>query len=64
MDLFPIHLFVILVLANRYVLGRILRTLRRGQLDQVDDAFEPTVAIVSATTATPGRVAPPLGGHR
>ncbi len=46
MDLFPIHLFVILVLANRYVLGRILRTLRRGQLDQVDDAFEPTVAIV------------------
>jgi glycosyltransferase involved in cell wall biosynthesis len=43
-DLFPIHLIVILVLLNRYVLGRVVRTLF-GR-DEVDDGYAPRVAIV------------------
>lgn len=45
MDLFPVHVLVVMVLANRYVLGRLLRMLRRGP-EPVDDAYRPRVALV------------------
>jgi glycosyltransferase involved in cell wall biosynthesis len=43
-DLFPIHLLVVLVLLNRYVLGRVVRTVLAR--DDVDDGYVPRVAIV------------------
>lgn len=45
-DLFPIHLLILLVLTNRYVLGAVLKRLRGGHVDPVDPTLEPRVAIV------------------
>lgn len=45
-ELFPIHLLILVVLCNRYVLGAILKKVRGGEVDRKDPHFEPTVAIV------------------
>ena len=47
MDLFPVYLVVFLVFVNRYVLGLFLRRVRRRVFEEVDEAYEPTVAIVT-----------------
>lgn len=46
MELFPVHLFVLLLLMNRYVLGSALRRVRGARFDETRADFEPTVAIV------------------
>jgi cellulose synthase/poly-beta-1,6-N-acetylglucosamine synthase-like glycosyltransferase len=46
MELFPIQLLFLVVLMNRYILGPFLRRMRGGRFDEVDDAFEPRVAII------------------
>jgi cellulose synthase/poly-beta-1,6-N-acetylglucosamine synthase-like glycosyltransferase len=46
MELFPVHLFVLLLLMNRYVLGSTLRRLRGAKFDETRNDYEPTVAIV------------------
>lgn len=46
MELFPIHLLILVVLTNRYVLGALLKRLRGAYADPVHPGLEPTVAIV------------------
>lgn len=46
MELFPIHLFVLLLLMNRYLLGSALRRVRGLRFDETRSDYEPTVAIV------------------
>ncbi len=45
-ELIPIHMLLLVVLMNRYVLGPLLRRAKGAQVDQTTDGFEPTVAIV------------------
>lgn len=46
MELFPIQLLILVVLMNRYVLGGFLKRLRGERFDEIDEGYEPTVAIV------------------
>lgn len=46
MEIFPIHLLILVVLTNRYVLGALLKRFRGAYVDPVDPTLEPTVAIV------------------
>lgn len=46
MELFPVHLLVLVVIMNRYVLGPLLRRLQGEQFDLTDDTYEPSVTIV------------------
>ena len=46
MELFPIHLFVLLLLLNRYVLGSTLRRMKGERFDETRSDYEPPVAIV------------------
>ncbi len=46
MEMFPVHLFVLLLLMNRYVLGSTLRKLRGAKFDETRTDYEPAVAIV------------------
>jgi cellulose synthase/poly-beta-1,6-N-acetylglucosamine synthase-like glycosyltransferase len=46
MELFPVHLFVLLLLMNRYVVGSALRRIRGAKFDETRTDYEPTVAIV------------------
>ncbi|MGN6110777.1 MAG: glycosyltransferase [Kofleriaceae bacterium] len=46
MDTFPIYLFIFIVFLNRYVFGLYLTLVRRGQIDETVDGYEPTVTIV------------------
>ncbi|XXF81083.1 glycosyltransferase [Myxococcaceae bacterium GXIMD 01537] len=46
MELFPIQLLFLVVLMNRYVLGPFLRRMKGARFDEVDDTYEPTVAVV------------------
>lgn len=43
---FPIYLFIFIVFLNRYVFGLYLTLVRRGQIDETVDGYEPTVTIV------------------
>ncbi len=45
MELFPIHLLILMVIMNRYVLGRFLKRLKGERFDRTVE-WEPTVAIV------------------
>ena len=46
MELFPIHLLVLVVMMNRYVLGPLLRRTRGHRVDATDDSYQPTVCVV------------------
>jgi cellulose synthase/poly-beta-1,6-N-acetylglucosamine synthase-like glycosyltransferase len=46
MELFPVHLFVLLLLMNRYLLGSTLRRIKGLRFDETRSDYEPTVAIV------------------
>ena len=46
MELFPVHLLVLLVMINRYVLGPLLRRARPRRVDGTDDGYKPTVEVV------------------
>lgn len=46
MEFFPIQLLFVLVIINRYVLGRWLRRVKGADFDRVDDTYRPSVAIV------------------
>ncbi|HSP79186.1 MAG TPA: glycosyltransferase family 2 protein, partial [Myxococcaceae bacterium] len=46
MELFPVHLLVVLVLMNRYVLGPLLRRVRDDRVSATDDSYQPTVTVV------------------
>lgn len=46
MDVFPMHLLILLVFLNRYVFGLFLKRLRVGQPDATVD-WEPTVTVVT-----------------
>lgn len=46
MEIFPIHLLILIVLTNRYVLGALLKRIRATTVDPVQPGFEPRVAIV------------------
>jgi cellulose synthase/poly-beta-1,6-N-acetylglucosamine synthase-like glycosyltransferase len=46
MELFPIHLLVLVVMMNRYVLGPLLRRTRGHRVDATDDSYQPTVSVV------------------
>jgi cellulose synthase/poly-beta-1,6-N-acetylglucosamine synthase-like glycosyltransferase len=46
MDFFPVQLLVLLVLANRYVIGPLARRLLGRSFDATVDDYEPTVAFV------------------
>jgi N-acetylglucosaminyltransferase len=46
MKLFPVHLLVLVVMMNRYVLGPLLRRLRGRHVDATDDSYQPTVTVV------------------
>jgi cellulose synthase/poly-beta-1,6-N-acetylglucosamine synthase-like glycosyltransferase len=46
MELVPIELLILLVIASRYVFGRVARILRGKRFDPTVDDYEPTVAIV------------------
>lgn len=46
MELFPIQLFVLLLLVNRYIVGSTLRRFRGPKFDETRSDYEPTVAIV------------------
>lgn len=46
MELFPIHLLILVVLTNRYVLGALLKRIRVPHVDPVQPELEPRVAIV------------------
>ena len=43
----PLYLLVLLVWANRWLVGLYLRILRRSRFEAMDESFEPTVAIVT-----------------
>ena len=43
----PLYLLVLLVWANRWLVGLYLRIVRRSAFEAVDESFEPTVAIVT-----------------
>jgi N-acetylglucosaminyltransferase len=46
MELFPVHLLVLVVMMNRYVLGPLLRRVRGRWVDATDDGYQPTVTVV------------------
>ncbi|HEX8823056.1 MAG TPA: glycosyltransferase [Archangium sp.] len=46
MELFPVHLLVLVVMMNRYVLGPLLRRLRGARVDATDDSYQPTVMVI------------------
>ena len=46
MDTFPIYLFILLIFANRYILGLYLALLRGKKFDQKIEGYEPTVTVV------------------
>lgn len=46
LDLVPIQLLLLVLLANRYVLGPLLRRIRGEKFDETVDDYEPTVGIV------------------
>ncbi|MFL5353397.1 glycosyltransferase [Archangium sp.] len=46
MELFPVHLLVLMVMMNRYVLGPLLRRVRGRRVDATDDSYQPTVTVV------------------
>ncbi|WP_309896141.1 glycosyltransferase [Archangium sp.] len=46
MELFPVHLLVLVVMMNRYVLGPLLRRLRGARVDATDDAYQPSVMVI------------------
>lgn len=43
----PLYLLVLIVWANRWLVGLYLRLLRRSRFEIMDESFEPTVAIVT-----------------
>jgi N-acetylglucosaminyltransferase len=45
-ELFPVHLLLVIVLMDRYVLGPLLRRLLGASFDATTDEYEPTVAFV------------------
>lgn len=46
MEAFPIHLVILTVLMNRYVLGAVLKRLRGAHVDPVQPDLEPKVAVI------------------
>ncbi|MBM7116885.1 glycosyltransferase [Archangium primigenium] len=46
MELFPVHLLVLLVMMNRYVLGPLLKRFRGNRMDGTDPDYKPTVCVV------------------
>jgi cellulose synthase/poly-beta-1,6-N-acetylglucosamine synthase-like glycosyltransferase len=46
LDLLPIFLLLLVVFVNRYLIGTLLRMVKRKSYDEVDDTYEPTVAVV------------------
>jgi cellulose synthase/poly-beta-1,6-N-acetylglucosamine synthase-like glycosyltransferase len=46
MELFPVHLLVLVVMMNRYVLGPLLRRVRGARVDATDDGYQPTVMVI------------------
>ncbi len=46
MELFPVHLLVLVVMMNRYVLGPLLRRVRGARVDATDDDYQPTVMVI------------------
>ena len=46
METFPIYLFILLIFANRYILGLYLSLLRGKKFDQKIEGYEPTVTVV------------------
>ncbi len=45
-ELIPIQILLLIVLMNRYVLGPVLRRVKGIRIDQTNDEYEPSVAIV------------------
>jgi len=46
MELFPVHLLVLVVMMNRYVLGPLLRRVRGARVDATDDGYQPSVMVI------------------
>ncbi len=46
MELFPVHLLVLVVMMNRYVLGPLLRRVRGARVDATDDSYQPSVMVI------------------
>ncbi len=46
METFPVYLFIFIVFLNRYVFGFYLTVVRRNQIDETIEGYEPTVTVV------------------